>query len=522
MGAVSPPIPTHRRRWVALAFACLAVVVIVMDGSIVNVALPTLGRTLADASISRLQWVVDAYILVFAALLLTAGSVSDRVGRKAMLLAGLAVFAGVSIGAAMSGSAASLVAWRALMGIGAAMIFPSTLAIIADAFPEPHLRRVAIALWAGSSGLGVAIGPVAGGWLLTHHAWGSIFLVNLPVCLVAGIGVALSVRESRDAEPRPFDTVGSLLAATGILALVWALIEAPERGWLSPACAGGGAAAAVLLAAFVAWERRVRHPMLEMHHFTRPAFAGGCLALAAAFFGLFGFVFMVTQFFQYMRGYSALECGVRTLPFAAFILVGALMAAPAQRRVPQGAVLAVGLALLSMGFAWGARLEIDTPYSLMVWQMGVLGIGLGIANASATEAIMGSLPVNRAGTGSSVNDTLRELGGTLGVAGMGSAFNALYRDQVTRAMSDTPLPESAQEAVRSSLGGAMTVVEGVQRLAGAAQADLLREAVQRAFLDGFRASCWIACGVSAVGAVAVAWVMRRRTANSSVGVRACA
>jgi len=239
------------------------VVVIVMDGSIVNVALPTLGRTLADASISRLQWVVDAYILVFAALLLTAGSVSDRVGRKAMLLAGLAVFAGVSIGAAMSGSAASLVAWRALMGIGAAMIFPSTLAIIADAFPEPHLRRVAIALWAGSSGLGVAIGPVAGGWLLTHHAWGSIFLVNLPVCLVAGIGVALSVRESRDAEPRPFDTVGSLLAATGILALVWALIEAPERGWLSPACAGGGAAPAVLLAAFVAWERRVRHPMLR-------------------------------------------------------------------------------------------------------------------------------------------------------------------------------------------------------------------------------------------------------------------
>ncbi len=498
-----------RRRWFGLFFVCLAVLVIVMDGSIVNVALPTLAVKLSGATNSRLQWIVDAYILSFAALLLTAGSTADRFGRKRVLLLGLAVFAAVSVGAAYSASTTSLVAWRTLMGVGAAMIFPSTLAMITDDFPEPALRRTAIAIWAGSSGLGVAIGPLAGGWLLTHLYWGAIFLVNLPVVAVALAGVWITTRESRDTAHARFDPLGALLAITGILALTWGLIEAPERGWLDPITASALIGATVLLVCFVAWERRVASPMLDVRYFGDRRFSGGCIAIAAAFFGLFGFVFMVTQYFQLMRGYNALEAGVRTTPFAGFILLGALAAARLSSRLSARTVIAAGLGLMAAGFAWSTTAGITTPYGSIVLQMGVLGIGLGLVNAAATEAVMGSLPANKVGTGSSVNDTLREVGGTLGVAGMGTAFNALYRASCATSLTDAPLPETAKALVQSSVGAATEVVQRLELIAGADAAQALRAAVQRAFLEGLQASCWIACAATAMGAFAVLMLMPR-------------
>lgn len=511
------------RRAAALAFVCLAVLVIVMDGSIVNVALPTLALKLEGTTNSGLQWVVDAYILSFAAILLTSGSAADRIGRRRVLLAGLAVFGAVSVGAAMSGSSAELILWRTLMGVGAALIFPSTLAIITEDFPEARLRRIAIAVWAGSSGLGVAIGPVAGGWLLERFAWGSIFLVNVPVVVVAALGIRLFARESRDTRPTRFDPVGSALAIAGILGVVWGLIEAPERGWGSPATVAALATGLATLVAFVLWERRCAAPMLDMRHFADRSFSGGCVAIAAAFFGLFGFVFMVTQYFQFLRGFDALGAGIRTTPFAGFILLGALVAARSERAMGSRAVVATGLCLMSLGFAWATRDSIATPYSTMVWQMGVLGTGLGLVNAAATESIMSSLPVHLAGTGSSVNDTLREVGGTLGVAGMGSAFNALYRRVIGDSLAAAPLPDAAKSLVQSSVGAATTVIDSVERLAGPTAAAALRGPVQDAFLSGFRASCWIACAAAGVGAMLVLAAMpgvrdravRATTANSS-------
>jgi DHA2 family multidrug resistance protein-like MFS transporter len=512
-----PPagLPASRgpRRWIALAVVCLAVIVIVMDGSIVNVALPTLAIKLPGATNASLQWIVDAYILVFAALLLVAGSAADRFGRRLVLALGLIVFAGVSFGAALSDTSGSLILWRAAMGVGAALIFPSTLAIITEDFPEPGLRRAAIAVWAGSSGLGVAIGPVAGGWLLAHLHWGSIFLVNLPVVLVSIAGVMAFVRESRERHHSRFDPFGSVLSIAGVFGVVWGLIEAPERGWSSPVTVAALAGGVALLGAFVAWERRTPAPMLDVRYFSDPRFAGGCIAVAAAFFGLFGFVFMVTQYFQFLHGYGALSAGIRTTPFAGFILGGALIAARAGRWCEPRWIIAAGLLLMSAGFAWAAGDDKDTAYSLMVWQMGVLGTGLGLVNAAATEVIMASLPLSRAGTGSSVNDTLREVGGTLGVAGMGSAFNALYRAKVTGSLASAPLPEDARAMVRASVGGAMLVIERVESVAGPDAATKLRASVEAAFLSGFSGSCWIACAAAAIGAVAVAAVMRSSAAT---------
>ena len=514
------PLPTRTprgatRRWTSLAIVCLAVLVIVMDGSIVNVALPTLAVTIEGATNSRLQWVVDAYILAFAALLLTAGSTADRFGRRRVLRLGLLTFAATSVGAAFAQGTGSLILWRALMGIGAALIFPSTLAIITEDFPEPSLRRTAIAIWAGSSGLGVAIGPVAGGWLHEHFHWGSIFLVNLPVVAVALIGTALAVPESRDPLRVRFDPIGCGLAIGGVLALVYGLIEAPERGWTSMATIVPLSLAVALLTGFVAWERVAAAPIIDLAHVRDPRFSAGCLAIAAAFFGLFGFVFMITQYFQFLRGYDALGAGLRTAPFAAFILLGAIVAAAIERRAGSRSVVAGGLLLMAVGFAWATGDGASTPYRVMVAQMAVLGVGLGLINAAATESIMSSLPVHLAGTGSSVNDTLREVGGTLGVAGMGSAFNALYRGSVTDALLHAPLPADAKELARSSIGAATIVIARVHDVAGPEAARLLRAPIETAFLRGFSASCWIASAAAALGAVGVLLLMPRRPSAAS-------
>ena len=503
------------RRWTALAFVCLAVVVIVMDGSIVNVALPTLAVKLTGATNSRLQWVVDAYILAFAAVLLTAGSAADRFGRRRMLLVGLATFAAVSVGAAVSRTSEQLIFWRVLMGLGAAMIFPSTLAIIAEDFPEPVLRRTAIAIWAGCSGLGVAIGPVAGGWLLAHLQWGAIFLVNLPVVIIAMLGTRMFVRESKDQHRATFDPVGSGLAILGVLGLVWGLIEAPERGWASWSTIASLLGAIVLLTGFVVWELRTAAPMLDLRYFRNRNFSGGCIAIATAFFGLFGFVFMVTQYLQFLYGYDALSAGIRTTPFAAFILLGAMVAARFTKRFGARTIITVGLALMAAGFTWATHDTLETTYGLIVWQMSVLGTGLGLVNAAATELVMAALPLNRAGTGSSVNDTLREVGGTFGVAGMGSAFNAVYRSSIADSLAAAPLPEAAKSAVRSSIGAAIGVIERVEQIAGTDAAQALREPVQNAFLSGFQLSCWIACGANVLGAIVVAFLIPAATAKSA-------
>jgi EmrB/QacA subfamily drug resistance transporter len=488
-----------------------------MDGSIVNVALPTLVRALGGASNSELQWIVDGYILVFATLLLTMGNAADRFGRRRTLIWGAVCFGATSVGAGFAGSPTGLIAWRAAMGVGAAMVFPSTLAILTHAFPEPPLRRMAIGVWAGCSGLGVAIGPVVGGWLLRHHPWGSIFLINVPIVAAIVVGALLSIRESREASRGPLDLVGNLLAVGGLLAFVWSLIEAPERGWSSAAVLGGLGAAIVLLGVFIRHERRVAHPMLDLSFVLSRACASACLAIGAAFFGLFGFVFMVTQFFQFVRGHDPLESGVRTLPFAGAIVVGAALAAQLGRRTAARSICAAGLLCMSSGFAWAAVDRAETAYLVLAGQMAVLGVGLGLVSAAATEVVMGSLSSDRLGLASSLNDTARELGGTLGVAAMGSVFNAIYRADVEGAFRDSPLPDAARTAVRESIGVAVGIAKRVGEIAGADAAARVRGPVVDAFLSGFHASSLLAAALAAVGAVAVALLMPRRPLDAMRG-----
>lgn len=501
--ATSVPPSADPRRWRILAVLCLSVFVIVVDGTIVNVALPTFGRELG-ASTSQLQWIVDAYVLVFAGLLMAAGSFGDRHGRKGTLQVGLAVFAVTSALAGLAGSSAELIAWRAAMGVGAALIFPATLALLVNVFTRPKERAIAISVWAATSGLAVALGPVTGGFLLEHFWWGSIFLVNVPVIAVAMVLVGFVVPTSRDSTRRRFDPLGTLLSILGVTVLVWAVIEGPVHGWTSTASLVAFTVAAIALATFVWWERRIDHPMLDVGVFTNLRFTAGSLSVTFAFFALFGFIFMVTQYFQLVRGYGTLEAGVRTVPFAVFTAIAAPLSAKLAERFGTKVVVSAGLTSMAIGFAWTTTSVADTGYLVIVGQMLFMGGGLGLVNAPATEAILGALPPEQAGIGSAVNDTARELGGTLGVAVVGSVFSSLYAGRLGQLLAAMPVPPDAVVAAQESVFAGAAVAQQAGELAGPEAGALVRGAVDQAFLEGFHAGSWVAAGVVLLGAV-LAW-----------------
>jgi EmrB/QacA subfamily drug resistance transporter len=489
--------PVHDRRWATLAVVCLAVFVTVLDGTIVNVALPSLAVELG-ATTRQLQWIVDAYLLVFTGLLLAAGGLGDKFGRKRALVIGLAVFGATSAYAGSVGSPEALIFGRALMGIGAALIFPATLAILTNVFRDPAERAKAIGIWSAVAGVAVAAGPITGGWLLEHFWWGSVFFINVPVTIVVAVAAWRLVPESRERGAPRLDRVGAVLSIAAMTALVFTIIEAPEWGWLSTRTFAGFAAAGILLVLFVRTELRVEHPMLPVTIFRNLRFSAASVAITSAFFALFGFIFLITQYFQLVRGYSPLEAGVRTLPVAFSIAVASVLAPRIVERVGTTAVVRAGLLLLTSSFVWIAlRSEVDTAYLEIVGQMILLGVGLGATTAPATESIMGSLSTDKAGVGSAVNDTTRELGGTLGVAIIGSVFSSVYVGALDRGDGVLQqLPPEAQELTRESVGAAR-VVAG--QLGTNAQPYL--DQVNDAFLSGLSVGCFVAAGVAAAGAV---------------------
>lgn len=491
----------HERRWAILAVLCVSLFVVVLDGTIINVALPTLSRDL-DASTSQLQWIVDAYVLVFAGLLMAAGSLGDRFGRKGMMQLGLAMFALFSALAAWSGSAGELITWRAAMGVGGALMFPATLAILVNVFTEPKERATAISIWAATTGLAVALGPMAGGWLLEHFWWGSVLIANVPIVAAALVAIALVVPTSKDTAIERFDPVGVVASVAGIGILVWAVIEGPSHGWLSTTSLVAFALAALVLTGFVAWERRSSHPMLDVSVFGDMRFTAGSVSVTFAFFALFGFVFVVTQYFQFVMGYSALSAGVRTVPFAIFTASTAPLAAKAAGRIGTKVVVTGGLVMMAGGFAVAAvTASPDTPYAVIVVSMFFLGAGLGLVQAPATEAIMGSLPPAKAGVGSAVNDTARELGGTLGVATVGSVFSSLYSSRLGSLLAGSPVPQRAIEIARESVGAANEIANQAGTQYGVQAEALVRDAIDTSFVDGWRAGSWVSFGVVLAGAV---------------------
>jgi EmrB/QacA subfamily drug resistance transporter len=505
-GTVDPNDQAPRSPWLILAVLCASVFIIVVDGTIVNVALPTFVRELG-ATTSQLQWIVDAYVLVFAGLLMAAGSIGDRFGRKGTLMIGMAAFGGTSVMAALATTPAQLIAWRAAMGVGAALIFPATLALLVNVFTDARQRAIAISIWAATSGLAVALGPVSGGFLLEHFFWGSVFLVNIPVIVIAMIAIWRVVPTSRDETIRRFDPLGIALSIAGVSVLVWAVIEGPKHGWTSSTSFVAFGLAAVLLTAFIRWERHSDHPMLDVAVFTNMRFTAGSISVAFAFFALFGFIFMVTQYFQFVRGYGTLEAGVRTVPFALFTGMAAPLSAKLAERFGTKAIVAAGLTSMAVGFAWTTRDTATSSYWLVVGQMFFMGGGLGLVNAPATEAIMGALPPSKAGVGSAVNDTARELGGTLGVAIIGSLFASVYSSRLGELLTGSPVPADAQRIARDSVGAGVEVARRAGEQAGPQAGAAVKSAVDTAFMDGFRVGSWVSAAVVLVGAfIAVRWL----------------
>src|SRR5919106_1883768 len=498
----------HRRRWAILAILSLSVFLVVVDNTIVNVALPTLSRELG-ATTSELQWIVDAYSLVFAGLLLVAGSLGDRLGRKGALQIGLVAFGLTSVFAAFADSPAQLIAARGAMGIGAALVFPATLAILTNVFTDPGERAKAIGMWAGVSALAVALGPVTGGWLLQHFWWGSVFFVNLPIVIGALIAGHLLLPTSRDPAAGRFDPLGFLLSVVAVSTLVYTVIAAPERGWASTETAAGFVLAAVLTLAFVAWELRCESPMLDVRVFTNARFSAAAAAVAVAFFALFGFIFLVTQYFQFVRGYSTLSAGVHTLPFAVAAGIASPIAPRLVTRAGTSRVVAGGLALMAAGFVVAATTDASSSYWFhVVPAMLLIASGLGLANAPSTEAIMGALPREKAGVGSAVNDTTRELGGTLGVAVVGSVFASVYGPNLVDALRGMPIPGPALHAPRESVAAAFIVADQ----APAEAQPIIIDAARDAFVDGLAFGSLAAAAAAALGAIVVLKFLPARAA----------
>lgn len=488
----------YERRWWVLAILSASVFMVVVDNLIVNVALPTLQREL-DATVTSLQWIVDAYALVFACLLLAGGALGDRLGRKRALQVGLVLFAIFSGFGAFAGSSSELILWRGAMGIGAALVFPATLAIITNLFIDPVERAKAIGVWSAVSGMAVAFGPVAGGFLLEHFWWGSVFLINIPIVVVAlAIGHVL-IPDSRDEHRGRFDMVGLVLSIVAVGALVFTVIESPHWGWGSSASNIGFAIAAAALVAFVHYESRRAEPLLDVTFFRNPRFSAATGSIGIAFFCLFGFTFLVTQYFQFVRGYEPLESGLRTVPFAVGAGVTAPLAARAALKWGTTRVVALGLFNMSVGFFIMSRVDADAAYwGPIVISMLFIANGLSLVTSPSTDAVMGSLPRHKAGVGSAVNDISREVGGTLGVAVTGSIFISLYSPKLGELFQRVPglvdsLPGGVLELAQDSVGAAYSVG---QQSPEPARAQVL-ESVSDAFVHGFSTACLV-CSVAAL------------------------
>jgi EmrB/QacA subfamily drug resistance transporter len=483
----------------------LAAFVINLDTTIVNVALPTLVRDL-HASNSQLQWVVDAFNLLFAGSVLAAGSLSDRFGRKGMLLAGLSVFGLASLAGGLTDSAGALIAARSVMGVGAAMVFPATLSLISNVFTERGERARAIGLWGAITGAAIALGPIVGGWLLEAFDWRSIFFAMTPIAAIAGVLVACYVPPSRDPHAPRTDRAGFALSTAMVGLLVFTIVEAPNHGWGSARTLGSFALTAVLAAAFVAWERRTEQPMLDLSLFGNPRFTAASASVAISFFALSGFIFLVTQYFQFLKGYGPLSTGVRLLPVASCVAISSILGARLALRLGTKLVVASGLFSMAAFYLWVTTVSAGTGYGTIAAQMVVLGTGMGLTSAPATEAIMGVVPKAKAGVGSAVNDATRLLGATLGVAVIGSVYASLYASRLATALP-IGLPASVARTAHASVGAALTAAGKLGSAGHPALASTVHDAAGAAFFDGFHAANYLAAGVAAAGAVMALWLL---------------
>ena len=498
MYGIDPKI--YARRWTILGVLCLSLVLIVAAVSAVNVAIPAISRELEPSS-SQLLWIVDAYAVVFAGLLLPFGALGDRLGRKGALQLGLALFAGSSTAAAFSSGPAPLIALRCLMGAGAALVMPSTLSLLANVFP-PTERAKAIAIWTGFAGAGGALGPVLGGLVLAHFWWGSVFFVSVPIALIALGGVTLLAPKSKESVAVPLDPIGAALSIVGFGSLLYGIIEGPDKGWTSTTAVGAFVVAICGLVGFVLWERRSPHPMLDMKFFRIPRFAAGAFAVTFTFMASFAMFFLNTQYLQYIKGYSALGAAVRSLPFALTMLMISPRAVELSRRFGTKRLVVTGMTLVPTGLILLSLMGRTTPYLLMIPVLVIVAAGMALAIPSLSSGIVMSLPLDKAGVGSAVNDTTREVGGAVGIALVGTLVNSQFRHGLRTVL--TGLPRPVADIAKQGLGQTFAVLRG-GGVPGPLRAQLASTA-QASFLNGMHLGLRV---VAAIGVVATVFVRRK-------------
>jgi MFS transporter, DHA2 family, multidrug resistance protein len=493
---------TYARRWKTLAVLSLSLLIIGLDNTILNVALPSLQEHF-DASSSTLQWIVDSYLLVFAGLLLTMGTLGDRFGRKLALQLGLALFGGASLAVLVVDSADGLIAVRAAMGVGGALIMPATLSIISNVFPREE-RAKAIGIWAGMASMGIGLGPLMGGLLLEWFDWSSVFLLNVPVAAAAMAAGSFLVPESRDPDPGRFDFPGAILSITALTALVYGVIEAPDTGWTSATILGCFGAFLVLATAFVRRELRTSHPMLNLEFFRNPRFSIASGGIALAFFSLFGAIFALTQFLQDAKGYSALEAGAAMTPLAAGLVIGAVSGIKLNAKLGTAKVVTAGLLNLSGLLACSQLWTVDMPY----WPLGLwffaVALSMGWITGPATDSVMGAVPEEKSGVASAMNDVTRQVAGALGTAVIGSLITSLYASRISDDVA--PLPEQARVAAEDSIGQANAIAEQMP----ADQAGHITSAAADAFTHALGIGFSVAGVAALLAAIAVKlWLPER-------------
>ena len=441
--------PPSRRRWWVLGVMSLSILMVFLDNTVVNTALPAISRELGAAT-STLQWIGDSYSLVLAGLLLLGGSIGDRFGRRRWLFVGMTIFGLAAVGAALSPNAEVLIGFRVLQGIGAALVMPATLSILTDVFPREE-RTLAIGVWTGVGGLGIGLGPAFGGYLVDEIGWAAVFWMHIPFVLAALAGLLIIVPESRDQRSRSLDLPGGLLATVGLFALVYAIIRGGEAGWTSSEILGSFGIAVAALAAFAVVELRTAEPMLPLKFFRRLDFTGSVIVIGLMMFAMFVSFFFLTQYFQLVQGRSALQAGLLILPTSGAMMVGAPVSGMLIGRIGPRALITVSMLLMAFGIALLTQVEVDTSTAYVITALATFGLAGGLGMAPLTDTVMAAVPVDDAGIGSAVNDVTRELGGALGIALIGSLVNGWYRSDIDSALAGQ-VPAEVLELARDGVG----------------------------------------------------------------------
>lgn len=498
----------YARRWWALIVLCLSLLIVVMANTSLIVAAPDMTADLGLSS-SDLQWVIDGYTVPYAALMLVLGAIGDKYSRRGALVAGLLIFAGGSVMGSLVDETGLVITARAIMGVGAAVVMPATLSLLVAMFPRRERAR-AITAWTATSGLAIAVGPVVAGRLLESHAWGSTFLINVPIAVVAVLGAFVLVPPSKAEGMGRIDYVGGLLSIISVGSLVYAIIEGPHFGWGAGPVAAA-VAAGVGLVAFTVWELKHPHPMLDVRKFKLRGFSGSMIAVLFFFFGTFGSIYYSTQFLQFVLGYDALDTGIRLLPLAGAVFVGAAVTGRLTPKLGVRATVVSGMAIGTVAVLLLTQVDKGSTYTDFLPTLLLLGLAIGLSVSPATDTIMDCFPESELGVGGGANDTSLELGGSLGIAVLGSLLGTAYKDELTDLVG-AQLPHDALETAKESVGAGLAVAEQAARTPGATpqQAQALVDAVHESFAHGVAHTSLIGGIIMAAGTMIVLAVLPGR------------